>query len=435
MELPIWFRYKREKDGVLMYSLRTRSFYFSQSKILYLLLKNISKGHSLNHIIVSIAKDYNLPLYKIKKKFIHYYTQLKNLIYKESCNNGYNYNPLTNGNGDFDSPLAISLLLTYRCNLKCRHCLVGSLRFSKIEEIDTSVIKNLAEQMEKHEVFKVILNGGEPTVRKDFLNILKIFRFYNIPIELVTNGLDLTRERVELMNDNNVVIYNLSLEGKDSATHDFIRGEGNFRNVCESLGNLKKYSKAFEINVEVTYSKHNLSQIQEIVKLMDEFGVTSVKFARLKPWNWGTSLRELVPSKQEIMKVNEEIWKLRTKYHRITISGDIPHGSDMGHKFGCNVNVGLEIQPDGNVIPCRIFEQNKSNKMVLGNIMNESIIEIWNSQKAKNIRNAAKKLNSTFLCKRCSFYCFCPTNYCIAENYIAYKELLPSESAIKCGKI
>ncbi len=434
MEIPIWFRYKKEKDGVLMYNLKSRNFYFSKSNLLYLLLKGLTNGYSFHQIITLIAKDYNLSIYKTKAKIIQYYTELKNLIDDaKSSNTLGNCNYELKKNEDFTSPLVVSLLLTYRCNLKCKHCLVGSFRFLKMKEIDITAIKNLAKQMETWEVFKVILNGGEPTVRQDFLDILEIFSHHKIPLELVTNGIELTRERIELMNDYNVAIYNLSIEGKDSKTHDFIREIGNFEKVCKTIYNLKKYSKAFEINVEVTYGRHNITQIAEIIKLMNEFGVTSVKFARLKPWNWGKSLKTLVPSKEEIVSVNREIWNLRGQYPKMFISGDIPYGNEIGHKFGCNVNVGFEILPDGNVIPCRIFEQNKS-KLVLGNIMNESIIKIWKSKRAKYIRNVAKKLNGDFLCQKCNFYSFCPTNYCIAENYIIYNKLIPAERELESCK-
>lgn len=427
-------RFKKVREGILIYNLQKRSFYFSKSNMLYLMLKSLSQGYSLHQSIALIARNYNLPIPKIKDKIIQYYSQIENLVYqrKAKCNfDSYIYE--FSGNVDFDSPLVVSLLLTYRCNLRCKHCLVGSFRFSKMKEIDIIALEKLAKQMEKYEVFKVILNGGEPTVRKDFFNILEIFSRYRFPVELVTNGLGLTRDKIELMNEYGVVIYNLSIEGKDSKTHDFIRGTGNFKVVCNTLYNLKKYSNAFEINVEVTYGKHNIAQVKEIIKLVNNLGATSVKFARLKPWNWGRDLKGLVPSKDEIVKVNEQIWNLKGQYSKMLLSGDIPYGDEIGHNFGCNVNVGFEIQPDGNVIPCRIFEQNRS-KMSLGNIMDAPIIKIWNSKKAKYIRNTAKKLNSNFLCRRCCFYSFCPTNYCIAENYIIYNQLIPTERELKCCK-
>lgn len=264
---------------------------------------------------------------------------------------------------------------------------------------------------------------------------MEIFNKHKIPIELVTNGINLSKEKIEIMNSYHVVGYSLSIEGSNSETHDFIRGEGTFKKVISSISNLKKFSNAFQVDVEVIYGKHNMMQIEEIVKLLSDLGVTSVKFARLKPWDWGQQLSNIVPNKEEIKKVNEKIWNIEGKYKGIKIMGDVPKSIEDQKVPGCNINVGFEIQPDGNVLPCRIFEQRVDDKIILGNIKSQDIFEIWNSEKAKRIRSYSKRLSKRFLCTKCEFARFCSTNYCIAENFLTFGKFIPSEEDLNKCKI
>ncbi len=306
---------------------------------------------------------------------------------------------------------------------------------SQKREMELETFEKLASQMEKYEVLKIIFNGGEPTVRKDFIKILQVFYQHEIPIEIATNGVDLSIEKIEIFNQYNVVGYTLSIEGKDSKTHDFIRGPGSFNKVLTCISNLKKYSNAFAIDVEVTYGRHNLSQVEDIINLLSQLGVTSVKYARLKPWNWGKTLAHLIPSKEDIIKLNDQLENLRAKYNGINISGDVPQFNKALKIAGCNITTGFEIQPDGNVLPCRIFEQKLSGSISLGNTNNNTIYEIWNNHRSQQIRQNVKTLYSQFLCSRCKFSFYCATNYCIAENYLKFGRFIPSKKDLRKCKV
>ncbi|HHY80610.1 MAG TPA: SPASM domain-containing protein [Thermoanaerobacter sp.] len=139
--------------------------------------------------------------------------------------------------------------------------------------------------------------------------------------------------------------------------------------------------------------------------------------------------------REEIKKVNEKIWNIEGKYKGIKIMGDVPKSIEDQKVPGCNINVGFEIQPDGNVLPCRIFEQRVDDKIILGNIKSQNIFEIWNSEKAKRIRSYSKRLSKKVLCTKCEFARFCSTNYCIAENFLKFDKFIPSEEDLNKCKI
>ncbi len=436
MELPYWLKVKNNKTCILIYDVKRRKLYRTDSYLLYFIFKLHSLKFSKIKIIKHLTERFGIPIHNAQKMYSSTLSQLKTLVEGKNVENCDNFEDYTYNSCDYETPLAISLLLTYKCNLKCRHCLVGNFRYNKFNEMKLSEIENLAAQMEQYEVFKVALNGGEPLVRRDFREILKAFYGHKIPIEISTNGVELSKKMIELMNEYNVVGYTLSIEGANAKTHDFIRGAGTFNKVLSAISIIKKYSTAFELNVEITYGKHNLNQVDEIIKILADLGMDKIKFARLKPWNWGAQLSYLIPTLDDVVYLNEKIWNLQEKYINITaIEGDVPKSPKTPLGMGCNITVGFEIMPSGVVLPCRIFEQNPNRNIILGNIRTNNIFEIWSSPKAKIIRRYARELCKKIFCPNCKFTHFCPTKYCIAENYLRFGNFIPTGKSLRLCKI
>lgn len=64
------------------------------------------------------------------------------------------------------SPLKISLNITKKCNLKCRHCLSDSGDADE-KELTTKDYYNLIDKMAKTGTFFITIGGGEPLLRDD----------------------------------------------------------------------------------------------------------------------------------------------------------------------------------------------------------------------------------------------------------------------------
>ncbi|MBI4721946.1 MAG: radical SAM protein [Candidatus Stahlbacteria bacterium] len=415
---------------MLLVDFRNRKFYLNKSILLYKVIKMLEKKYHKEKIIHILSNEVGISPLKVKLKIEALFKEISEMLLNDKNSKSFTVAP-TDAPIDWScltSPLGISLLLTYQCNLKCKHCLVGSFRDLQILGLNVEDINRLAEQMETQEILKISLNGGEPMMKEDFSRILEIFYLHNILIELSTNGVLLNRENIQLMNNFHVLTYILSLEGSNSKTNDFIRGDGTFRKIINSISNIKKSSSFSEVEVEVTYGKHNLKEIEEIVVLLENLGVSRVQFARLRPWNYGNNLQHFIPSKKDIMYLNKKTIELHQKYN-ITVDGDIP----ISKPLGCNLILGFEILPNGDVLPCRIFEQcNNKKAVLLGNIKKKKLTTIWQSKKAQRIRSITYKLAEKKPCDLCgNFSNFCATNYCIVENYLKFGKFIPSVDQLK----
>ena len=86
-----------------------------------------------------------------------------------------------------DAPICLTWELTYACNLACVHCLSSSGRRDP-RELTTAECKGVIDELERMQVFYVNIGGGEPTVRKDFWELLDYATEHGVGVKFSTNG-------------------------------------------------------------------------------------------------------------------------------------------------------------------------------------------------------------------------------------------------------
>ncbi|KAJ8965405.1 hypothetical protein NQ314_004157 [Rhamnusium bicolor] len=109
----------------------------------------------------------------------------------------------------------LRISLTERCNLRCQYCMPaeGVKLTQKPQLLTTDEILKIADLFVKEGVNKIRLTGGEPTVRKDIVDIVSNLKQI-VGVEVVamtTNGLTLTRQLVALQKAG-LDILNVSLD-------------------------------------------------------------------------------------------------------------------------------------------------------------------------------------------------------------------------------
>jgi cyclic pyranopterin phosphate synthase len=128
--------------------------------------------------------------------------------------------------------------ITDRCNLHCNYCrpkegisLIGHDDILRYEEIISIV--SLAVKMG---LIKVRVTGGEPLVRRGFIDFLAALR--NIKglqdISLTTNGILLEEFAEEIFNTG-IHRINISLDSLDHAKYSYITNGGNLNNVLRGI--------------------------------------------------------------------------------------------------------------------------------------------------------------------------------------------------------
>ncbi|MDI6826394.1 MAG: radical SAM protein [Candidatus Aenigmarchaeota archaeon] len=132
----------------------------------------------------------------------------------------------------------VILAITGKCNSNCNVCYVKNDVF---QEMSIEDIKNILKKIGKHKI--VPLFGGEPTVRNDIFEIIRLIRDSgNIP-ELYTNGLKLADpEYVKKLKESGIARVHFSFDGFREEIHEKLRGDKNHLYLkLTALKNLQKF--------------------------------------------------------------------------------------------------------------------------------------------------------------------------------------------------
>jgi len=167
----------------------------------------------------------------------------------------------------------LRISVTDRCNLRCIYCSQGrEFKFLPHSEILTyeEFIRIIDVGM-KLGVEKVRVTGGEPFVRKGFLEFLtKIINFFpDIDLRVTTNGTLINKEVISRLKHIGINAINVSLDTFDREKFRWITGKDLFDHVIWTIKELIKNDIRTKINVVVLRSI-NHKEIYKFVRFAEE---------------------------------------------------------------------------------------------------------------------------------------------------------------------
>ncbi|MHC4829768.1 MAG: radical SAM protein [Planctomycetota bacterium] len=173
------------------------------------------------------------------------------------------------------APLVTHIQLTNACNLKCTHCYVPVGPHQNPDEMETEEILRLFRELSDIGCPVVVLAGGEPMRRPDFFELIEFLSECHFNTTLCTNATLITRHNAEVLAQSALYGVNVSLDGPDAATHDFLRGEGQFERALKGTRYLIEAGMQ-EVKLRVTVTAHNADHLLGLASVARDLGVTSV---------------------------------------------------------------------------------------------------------------------------------------------------------------
>jgi radical SAM protein with 4Fe4S-binding SPASM domain len=319
-----------------------------------------------------------------------------------------------------DRPIYLIFFVTSKCMGKCRHCFYheslnrpeNPLSLDEIEKF-CSTAGNLLQ---------LILTGGEPVLRDDLAEIIKIFYRLNRPfnIGLATSGFQpdklekVMTETLGYAKESNFTV-GLPIEGPPEL-NDEIRGiKGFFEKTEASAVMLKRLKKNFprlSVLVDITASSMNQDHLAETYIMVRD---------RIKPDLVNLIITRGEPRDPETKKIDPDILEQVLSLMESDIrSGKIPgygfnskllHAKDVRvrkaaleifrgnpQRMKCRAGdlVGV-VYPEGAVYPCELWKEPMGDLRKAG----YDLQKIWGSKKAREIRSAIKSSNCS-----CYHQCF-----------------------------
>ena len=209
----------------------------------------------------------------------------------------------------------LKLKLIDACNLRCPKC--DYWQIQRKPELGTDEIKEVIDQGLELGLRSIHLSGGEPTLRKDLLDIVQYGNERGVTLRTITNGTYLKPEKQVELAQAGITGWTFSLDGYTPEQHDLAMGrEGAFDKIIESISALtearERYGTPQDVTIATVVSRNNIFDLMGLIKLAYGLGVDSVK---LSPYDYrqttlntleDSSLSALNPSQDEIRRYNEE---------------------------------------------------------------------------------------------------------------------------------
>ncbi len=133
----------------------------------------------------------------------------------------------------------IRLSITDVCNFKCGYCLPNGYQTDKSDNrkfLHLEEISRLARVFSKLGVCKIRLTGGEPTVRKDFFEIIKILKNEAgiKKVVITTNGYHLD-DKAKMLVDSGLNGINISIDSLDRDVFKTITGHDRLPEILKGI--------------------------------------------------------------------------------------------------------------------------------------------------------------------------------------------------------
>lgn len=264
----------------------------------------------------------------------------------------------------FKKYLYADILITERCNLKCHMCDYWKRKPTKEMEYNDYV--TVADKLKKLGVKFVSITGGEPLLKKDIIDIIKLLS-KDFFVFLNTNGTLINKEIAKKLKNSGVYEISLSL---DSLTkkHDEQRGvPGTLKKVIRAVNLLKNSN--INLSIHAVLTKMNENEIKNLIKFAQK---NNIKIG----FNFYTEMMSKEKPKLNLSNPQATIKKMLKlkKKHGSTIISTYYYFDKALDYYQGNLPVcqaGLFyfcIFPNGNISRCA-----KLKKGVLANIKKDSL--------------------------------------------------------------
>lgn len=368
----------------------------------------------------------------------------KNQLFANKLEGMYNWIPYHFGRGKAFNPLSVTLLVSYRCNLRCKMCFyynevekdkICKLIEDKIQhELSLVQIKGLINQCADMKVKVFTIHGGEPLLYPNIFKISKYAKDKGMLVNFVTNGTLINEAIAKKIIDAGINHITFSLDGP-KAIHDDIRSvPGTFNKLIKGIEILKDMEgegatiPALSVSTYISaINQKKLAQTLRIVRKTDikDWGVGVIthngdKLAIMTKDILGITNKSisqhgnLTSLRDEVKNINLDILHYQREACRIINEHD---GYRLNIIFPSKDAIDNYYNPDWNEVPrctCRwsrtvvspygeVFPCVNMGMVncIVGNIKYQKLKDIWNGEKYCSFRRKLKKYGVLPICSKC----------------------------------
>lgn len=289
-------------------------------------------------------------------------------------------------------PLVAVFSLTHYCNFYCPMCPFGDsdkqgqIKFAHKNDLTTEQWKQIFDKVSKYCIWSIV-EGGEPTSRPDFMELIKHLHGLNLPITLITNcSLIDTVDLEELK--KYIQFITCSIDSVFEESYCKVRGVNSqmYNKVMNNLHLLTEHNVPHYFNSVIT--KYNTEEFinQSYFQRAKELRVNSVSLTFVE--DRSDVNYSLLPDRKTMNQVCESVLEhIRSrKDPQLMIPSQyfeqiIQHGRGLYDE--CGVWKSIFVNGNGTVmVPCWKYNDPENTYSLL----EKSIEEIWSAPQWKIVK-------------------------------------------------
>lgn len=282
-------------------------------------------------------------------------------------------------------PTDVSVITTYRCQMRCKMCDIWENPTDKKREITAKDLEILPN-------FKFVnVTGGEPFVRRDLEDIVDVLFKKSDRVVISTSGWH-TDRIIKMAEKYPNIGIRISIEGLSQKNDDLRGRDGTFDRAMRVLLTLKEMGMK-DIGYGCTVSNKNSDDMLWLYRLSRELGMEFATAAFHNSYYFHKDDNEIT-NKDEVIgnfhKLIEELLKENSPkswYRAFFNLGLINYIRGKPRMLPCEAGTAnFFIEPYGDVYPCNGLEE-RYWKESMGNIRDvKTFDELWFSDQAEKVR-------------------------------------------------
>ena len=281
-----------------------------------------------------------------------------------------------------------TVIVTYRCNARCKMCNRYKAPSKPDEEISVDTIKKLPQ------MYFTNITGGEPFIRSDLKDIVRELYKKSDRIVISTNGF-FTDRIIDLCKEFPNVGIRISIEGLEETNNAISGLDDGFNRGYTTLKKLVEMNHP-DVGFGMTVQDANAKDLVPLYELSNEM---NMEFATASLHNsfYFVEAKNIIKDRpmvaENFEKLINELLKSNSpkKWFRAYFNhGLINYIYGQERLLPCDMAFDtFFIDPYGDVMPCNGTKE----KEVMGNLNEQSWDELWNSKQADKVRAKVRCCN------------------------------------------
>ena len=290
----------------------------------------------------------------------------------------------------------IYLLLTNRCNQRCRHCYMFAGE-RDYDELSVSQWKDVLKQFRRNGGMGTVFSGGEITVYDGYSELIEYAHNIGLSVTVLSNGTQWTEKTISELHSF-IDEIQISVDGYDAASYFKIRQHDGFERALESIRLF--YAAGTKVSIAVTPLYDDLDTFLNAFEkfardLHEEYPNVFIKFNYELIAGRDVSLSSMENSEYK-NKIKGLIERLYPGYHEEIFALNY---EDRASRSNCGFGE-ISVAPNGDVFWCnRISELTPA-----ANVLEDSFETIMAlSEKVKT----ETSVDNTYPCQDCDIRYIC----------------------------